>query len=142
MSDSPPPDDEPVVKLPRGKGIVLDKAMMFRIAMTVALLVMIVISARPCATMTSKFVTDFGDGKGSSNSAMPKPGNLDVPVEEPAIDTSKYVQLRPGMTDDEVKAAIEQAKQKNAERQVPPDAGSAAEQGSGAAASGSGPAAR
>ncbi|HEY4182452.1 MAG TPA: hypothetical protein VGM90_36725 [Kofleriaceae bacterium] len=116
MSDSPLPDDEPVPKLPRGKGLVLNSGMMFRIAMTVALLIMIVISARPCANMTSKFVTDFGDGKGSANSAMPKPGNLDVPVEQPGIDTSKYVQLRPGMTDEEVKAAIEQAKQKNAAR--------------------------
>ena len=114
MSESLPPDDEPVPKLPRGKGLSLDKGMMVRIAMTVALLVMIVISARPCATMTSKFITDFGDGKGSGSAALPKPGNVDEPAEPPAVDTSRYVQLRPGMTDEEVKAAIEESKRKNA----------------------------
>lgn len=126
--------DEPVPKIPRGKGLTLDKGMMFRIAMTVALLVMIVISARPCAQMTSKFITDFGDGKGSSQTALPKPGEVDEPVDN-SIDTSKYVQLRPGMTDEEVKAAIEAAKAKNV-----PANGSAApvEQGSGAVQGGGG----
>jgi hypothetical protein len=137
VSDEPttaPPagDDEPVPKLPRGKGLVLDKAMMFRIAMTVALLVMIVISARPCANMTSKFITDFGDGKGSGATQMPKPGNIDEPTDN-TIDTSKYVQLRPGMTDEEVKAAIEQAKQKTAAQRT----GSGATAGSGGATTGS-----
>ncbi len=98
-------------------------------SVTVALLVMIVISARPCANMTSKFITDFGDGKGSGSSQLPKPGNVDEAVEPPAIDTSKYVQLRPGMTDDEVKAAIEESKRKNAALQ-----GSGAAPGSGSAA--------
>ena len=102
------PDDEPVVRLPRGKGMNLDRAMMFRIVATVALLVMIVVAARPCANATSKFVTDFDDKKGSASDLMPKPGTVDQPSKQPV-----YEQLKPNMTDDEVKAAIERAKARN-----------------------------
>ena len=102
-------DDEPVIRLPRGKGMNLDRAMMFRIIATVALLVMIVVAARPCANATSKFVTDFDDTKGSASDLMPKPGTVDQPAKQPV-----YEQLKPNMTDQEVKAAIDRAKARNA----------------------------
>lgn len=110
-------DDEPVVRLPRGKGMNLDRAMMFRIVTTVALLVMIVVAARPCANATSKFVTDFDDKKGSASDLMPKPGTVDQPTEQPV-----YEHLGPNMTDEEIRAAIARAKERNA---VPVGSGSA-----------------
>ena len=58
---APPDDDEPVPRIPRGRGMKLDGAMIARIGMTLALLVMIVVTAKPCANATSKFVTGFGE---------------------------------------------------------------------------------
>lgn len=112
-----PADDEPVPRLPRGRGLKLDGAMLMRIAMTLALLVMVVVTARPCGEAASRFVTGFGSGSaGSAASALPRPDNLDVPATSPAPTGAElgrdYVQLRPGMTDDEVKAAIDTARQK------------------------------
>lgn len=121
---SEPADDESVPRLPRGHGLKLDSAMMFRIAMTLALLVMIVVTARPCANATSKFVTDFGDegsGAGSAK-AMPMPGNVDLP-KEPKLED--YEVLRPDMTEEEQRAVIERAKAK-AKAAAASDAGSAA----------------
>jgi hypothetical protein len=106
----PAPDDD-VPRLPRGRGLKLDTAMILRIAMTVALLVMIIVTARPCANATSKFVTGF-DEQGSASSALPKPGTVDEPVPEPA--SADYETLDPNMSEAELKAAIERAKQKAA----------------------------
>jgi hypothetical protein len=110
VADPEHPDgSEPVPKLPRGRGIKLSGPEMFRIALTLAMLVTVLLLTKPCATAVSKFVTNFDQGSGSS--AMPKPGNVDVP--KPAADaagSAYYEQLKPGMTDDEVRAAIERAK--------------------------------
>ena len=95
--------DEPVPKIPYGRGLKLDKAMLFRIGGTLVLLVLIVVAARPCANATSKFVTDFDDKKGSASDTMPKPGNVDKL--EP-----QYEVIGPNMTDEERRAAIERAK--------------------------------
>lgn len=116
------PDDD-VPRLPRGRGIKLDRAMMLRIAMTLALLVMLVITAKPCANATSKFVTGFDDG--SAAPKVPRPGTVDVPATQPATQPGDYEALRPGMTEEEIKAAIERAKQRAA--------GQGAEAGAGAA---------
>jgi len=113
--------DEPVIRLPRGRGMTLDRAMLFRIAATVALLVMIVVAARPCANATSKFVTDFDDKKGSASVQMPKPGTVDQSA------TPVYEQLKPNMTDEEVRAAIERAKARN--HAPPADAAPASDAG-------------
>ena len=113
-----PADDEPVPRLPRGRGLKLDGAMLMRVGMTLALLVMVVITARPCGDAASRFVTGFGSGSGgSAASALPRPDNVDVPTTPLATPTGAelgrdYVQLRPGMTDAEVKAAIDAARQK------------------------------
>ena len=112
---SEPADDPPVPRLPRGRGMTLDRGMLLRIGMTVALLVAILVTARPCADATSKFVTDFdsaGSGSGSAATAMPHPGTVDVPAATPPTSLDDYEVLRPGMTDAEVKAVIERAKAK------------------------------
>ena len=122
-------DDEPVPRLPRGKGLTLDKAMLMRIAFTVALLVMVAVITRPCAEATSKFVTGFGDeGSGSAGRAMPQPGTVDVPKTELRVEDYEYI--HPNMTEAEQKAAIERARAKAA-------GSAAAGSSSGSAAAGS-----
>ncbi|MGE3761149.1 MAG: hypothetical protein AB7L94_02695, partial [Kofleriaceae bacterium] len=100
--ESPEPDDEPVPKLPYGRGLKLDKPMLFRIFATLILLVLIVVAARPCANATSKFVTDFDEKKGSASDTMPKPGNVDQGLD--------YERM--GGTPEEDRAAYERAKAK------------------------------
>ncbi len=110
-------DDEPVPRLPRGRGLKLDGAMLMRVGMTLALLVMVVITARPCGEAASRFVTGVGSGSaGAAGTVLPRPDNVDVPTTPPTPTGTElgrdYVQLRPGMTDAEVKAAIDTARQK------------------------------
>src|SRR5690349_3648005 len=102
VSESPEPDDEPVPKIPYGRGLKLDKPMLFRIFATLILLVLIVVAARPCANATSKFVTDFDEKKGSASDKMPKPGNVDQGIE--------YEHIGPNATEEEKRAAYERAK--------------------------------
>ena len=99
------PSDEPVTKLPRGRGIKLSTPEVFRIVMMAAVLVAVIVLTRPCASSVATFVTSFGSGSGSAGSAAPAPVMV-VP------DQTQYVRLRPGMTDEQVKAAIEEAKAK------------------------------
>jgi len=130
----PPDDDEPVPRIPRGRGMKLDGAMIARIGMTLALLVMIIVTAKPCANATSKFVTGFEEeGSGKAQTQMPKPGNVDVLPEDKGS-AADYERM--GGTDAEQRAAFERAKAKAAARAAE-RAGSAAGSGS-AAASGSG----
>ncbi len=133
----PPDDDEPVPRLPRGRGMKLDGAMIARIGMTLALLVMIVVTARPCANATSKFVTGFGEeGSGKAKTQMPKPGNVDVPAED---NGSAGDYERMGGTDAEQRAAFERAKAKAAARAAErAGSGAGSATGSGSAAAGSG----
>ena len=98
-------DDEPVQKLPRGRGMKFSGPELFRIGMTLVTLVGVVILARPCANSVSGFVMGM-DGSGSAKT-MPKPGNVDQP--------QQFEQLKPGMSDAEIKAAIERAKARNAQ---------------------------
>ncbi|MBA3454714.1 MAG: hypothetical protein H0T42_16630 [Deltaproteobacteria bacterium] len=121
----PPDDDEPVPRLPRGRGIKLDGAMMVRIGMTLLLLIMILVAARPCANATSNFVNGFGD-EGSAKTQMPKPGNVDL-LPEGNGSAGDYEMM--GGTDAEQRAAFERAKAKAAAR--------AAERAVSAAGSGS-----
>ncbi len=102
--------DEPVPKLPRGRGMRVSKPELFRIGFTLITLIGVIVLTRPCAHAVSGFVTSM-DGSGSDNAAksstMPKPGNVDVPVPTPQ---TQYEQLRPGMSEAELKAAIERSK--------------------------------
>ena len=102
-----------VPKLPRGRGLRLSRPQMVRIAGTLLLLVFLIAMQRPCADAVSKFVTGFGD-EGSQAVKMPRPGAVDQPTERGSA--ADYEQLRPGMTEAEIKAAIERSKAKAAER--------------------------
>ena len=102
------PDDDPVPKLPRGRGLKLSGPELLRVVMTVICLIGVIVLAKPCANSVSGFVMGYSQG---SNANVPKPGTVEPPAQE---DYSKYEQLKPGMTDEEIKAAIERSKAKNA----------------------------
>ena len=113
--------DEPVPRLPRGRGFKVSGPELIRILMTLGMLVALILLTKPCSDSVSRFVMGFeGSGKGS---AMPKPGRVDVPAPAVPARAADYERLTPGMSDAELKAAIERARAR---------AGSAAGQGSGA----------
>ena len=91
-----------------------------RILMTLVTLIAVIFLAKPCGKQVSNFVMGYGSGSGSASS--PKPGTVEPP---PPENIDQYEQLKPGMSEQEIKAAIERSKARNA--QVPPTpAGSAA----------------
>jgi hypothetical protein len=94
---------------------------MFRIVLTLMTLIGVIVLARPCANAVSGFVTSM-DGSGSAGAAkeMPKPGKVDEPV---------FEEIKPGMTEAEVKAVIERSRARAA--------GSPASSGSNVAPAGS-----
>jgi hypothetical protein len=102
--------DEPVPKLPRGRGLKFSGPELLRIVMTLVALVGVIVLARPCANSVSSFVMGYSGS--DSASKMPKPG-VEPPAPAPD-ELEKYEHLRPGMSDEEMKAAIERAKAKNA----------------------------
>ena len=123
MSEDEEKPAEPVPRLPRGRGLRLTGPEVVRILITGAMLVAVLILAKPCGDSVSRFVMGFdGSGKGS---AIPKPGNVDLPAQLPGS-AGDYVELHPGMTDEQVRQAIEQAKAKRHAA----DTGSAASTGS------------
>lgn len=113
MSNEPkePDDDEPVPRLPRTNAFKVSTAALVRIAMTGALLAMIIVARRPCADSVSSFVTEFDKTGGSASTQMPKPGTVDEPSNVGSA--GDYETLRPDMTEAEIKAAIERAKAKS-----------------------------
>ncbi len=130
-ASEPAGDSEPVPKLPRNRGIRLTGPEMFRIVITGAMLVTVLILAKPCGNAVSNFVMGFeGKNKGS---AMPKPGNVDLPSGLPGS-AGDYVELHAGMTDEQIQQAIAQARAKHAAASGSAASGSAA---SGSAAGGS-----
>jgi hypothetical protein len=90
---------------------------MVRIAGTLLLLVFLIVVQRPCADAVSKLVTSFGD-RGSAAAQMPRPGTVDMPGSGSAAGSAggadRYEHLRPGMTDEEIKAVIDRARVKAA----------------------------
>jgi hypothetical protein len=104
-----------VPRLPRGRGLRLSGVQLVRILGLAIVLVVVVMMQRPCAEAVSGFVTGFGD-RGSAADVMPRPGALG-PVDQGSATGSAgpaspvhYERLRPGMTDAEIKAAIERAR--------------------------------
>jgi len=133
---SGPDDSEPVPRLPRSRGLALDRAAIFRIAMTLALLVMIIVSQRPCADAVSTFVTDFDNtGSGAAARQMPKPGTVDVPADPGSA--SDYERITPDMTPEQIQQAIERAKAR-ARGEAADASGSAATGAGSSSAAGSG----
>ncbi len=110
MSD----DSEPVPKLPRGRGLKLTGPEIFRILITGAMLVAVLILAKPCGNAMSNFVMGFDNHGSAKGSAMPHPGTVDLPgsAAQAPGSAGDYVELHPGMTDEQVRQAIEQAKAK------------------------------
>ncbi len=108
-----PGPDEPVPRLPRGRGIRLSRPELFRVAGLAILLVFLLVTQRPCADAVSRFVTSFDDGSAASR-PLPRPGTVDLPAggggSDLGSDLGRYERLRPGMTDAEIKAAIERAR--------------------------------
>jgi hypothetical protein len=103
-------DEEPVPKLPRGPLIRFAGPQVFRILMTIGMLIAVLVLARPCGNAMSSFIMGF-DNKGSGSAA-----GKHAPAAQPQLPGSAgdYVELHPGMTDDEVRQAIEKAKAKRA----------------------------
>ena len=138
---APPDDDAPVPRIPRTAGFKISMAALVRIALTGAMLTMIIVARRPCADSVSEFVTNF-DQTGSG-AQMPKPGTVD----EPSLTGSAgdYETLRPDMTEAEIKAAIERAKAKARDagaaemNPTPSNPPGATMDGSGSATNGSAP---
>jgi hypothetical protein len=114
MSIRMPADDEPVPRLPRTRGFKLSTPQLVRIALTAALLALIIAVQRPCADSMSRFVTSFGD-EGSAAGRMPRPGEVEPP--SGIGSAGDYETLRPDMTPAEIKAAMERSKAKAAERE-------------------------
>ena len=90
--------DPSVPKLPRGRGLRLSRPELVRVLLLAILLVFLVATQRQCANAISGLVTGFGD-QGSAAKTSPPSGNPE-----------DYERLRPGMTDAELKAAIERAR--------------------------------
>ena len=107
-------DSEPVPKLPRGRGLRLSVPEIFRILITGAMLVAVLILAKPCGKSVSSFLMKF-DNTGSGSAAKHVgSGSAAIAPSMNALPGSAgdYVELHPGMTDEEVRQAIEQAKAK------------------------------
>lgn len=101
-----PPDDEPVPKLPRGRGLTLSRPQIVRILGMLAILIVLLVMQKPCADNVSKFVTGYGAGQGSGSARGSGAGS--------GSDLDMYERLRPGMTEAETREAIERAKQRAA----------------------------
>ncbi len=113
--------DAPVPKIPRGRGLKLSGGQMLRIALTAAMLVMLILMTKPCSNAVSSFVTNFGSD-GSAADTMPKPGALGMP--RPSVGSAADYEHISNMTDDERKAAIERSRAKAAAARAAEGSGS------------------
>ncbi len=118
LSSAAPGADEPVERLPRGRGLKLSGSMLVRIGMTLLLLTMLLVMQKPCANAVSKFVTGFGSD-GSAGSAVPTPGTIDLPGQAPDPGMDRYEHTGSNMmTLEETKAMIDRARVKAAAREA------------------------
>lgn len=95
---SPPPgdDDEPVPRLPRGRGIKLSFAEILRIAMIATMLVALLVLRKPCAESTGRFIESF---------EPPVDAGLVAPRR--ALPPGEYIQLSGDMSEDELREKLE-----------------------------------
>jgi hypothetical protein len=86
LPESKPPagDDEPVPKLPRGRGIKLSFPEIMRILMISAMLVAVIVLRKPCADNTGRFIESF----------------------EPPVDAG-YIRLSGEMTEEELRKKLD-----------------------------------
>jgi hypothetical protein len=128
FSGRPGGPDEPVPRLPRGRGMRFSRPELFRIAGLTLLLVFLLVAQQPCADAASRFVTSFGDN-GSAAASLPRPDTVDLPSQAGSAtpgtaggagsDLHRYEHLRPGMTEAEIKAAIERARARSGSAATP-----------------------
>jgi hypothetical protein len=132
--------DEPVPRLPRGRGMRFSRPEVFRIVGLTALLAFLLVTGRPCADSVSRFVTSFG-GSGSAAAPLPRPGTVDMPSGSAGSGLQDYESLRPGMSEAELKAAIERARARAHGAQTPAGSAGSAATSAGSAATSAGSAA-
>jgi hypothetical protein len=101
MTEDRESDSEPVPKLPRGRGMRFSGPELFRIAITLGLLIALVVLTRPCSHAVSTFVMGFDGSAGSAKSAGSAAGSN-------GLGSAELIPLR-GMTDDQVKETVERA---------------------------------
>jgi hypothetical protein len=123
--------EEAVPRLPRGRGIKLSRLELLRVVGLGGVLVFLIVTQRPCANAVSSFVTGFDDPGAAS--PRPPPRAVDAPAaagpEGAAAGSAgaapggseldRYEPLRPDMTDDEIKAAIERARARAGSGETP-----------------------
>jgi hypothetical protein len=114
--------DPDVPRLPRGRGIRLSSPQLFKIVFFAALLVAVIMLQRPCSEAAGNFVGQFDDRSAAKDAA---PATLD-----PQLPPGNYVELKSGMTDEEIRKAIEKASEPSA----PGSAGAGSGTGSASAA--------
>jgi hypothetical protein len=93
-----------VPKLPRGRGLKLSMPEIFRILLTAGMLIAVIVLAHPCGDAVGNFMSKFDDKGKTGSGAGTGSGSAGPPVPQ------HYVELKPGMTDEETKAAIAKAK--------------------------------
>lgn len=98
-SGAPPDSQEPVPRLPRGRGLSLSGPEILRILMFVALLVAVITLRQPCSNSAGKFINAFEPPPDAAPSQA-RPGN-DLPP-------GHYIRLTPDMSEDEIRQKIDQ----------------------------------
>jgi hypothetical protein len=91
-------DDEPVPKLPRGRGIKLSGPQLVRIAITAITLVAVILMARPCGDAVGHFFNNFGSASQGS-AALPHPGTIGEP--------KRVYHIGSATTEEEVRRIVE-----------------------------------
>lgn len=102
---SPPPggDDEPVPKLPRGRGIKLSLAEILRIAMIGVMLVAVLALRQPCSENMGRFIESF---------EPPPDAGLATPPR--GLPQGEYIRLTGDMTEDELREKLERLEERDA----------------------------
>ncbi len=113
MADEDPrPDDEPVPRLPRGKGWGFSRGELVRIGMIAALLVAVVALRQPCSQSVGTFIQSF---------EPPIDAGVAPPQQLPPLQADEvYVHCGPEVTPEECARKIERAQRGDTE--PPPDA--------------------
>jgi hypothetical protein len=125
VADPTPDDSEPVPKLPRGRGMRFSGVELFRIAITLALLVAVVVLTKPCSHAVSTFVMGF-DGSAKQKAPIGSAGSN-------GIGSAELIPLR-GLDETQVKATVERAQHRRPLKEV----GSAGSGSAGSAGSATG----
>lgn len=99
--------DEPVPRLPRGRGLSLSVPEILRIAMFLALLIAVVTLRQPCADSAGRFVESF-EPPDETAPAQVEPAQVELPP-------GKYIRLTGEMSEEEIRQKIESLAAEGAE---------------------------